>query len=672
FSPAEQKEFAIQLQSLAGQCEGSPVPLVLESGLVVPPANLTDVPICLEFTPQDLKPHLRPRKVERGKKETGPFLFTPIHFGGGGSLERRSKKGNEKLDFLWTQNESCEVFVNLLNPLPFELKVSNMRLLTSGVVFESIPETVSLPPDTPTSIVLSGMARESGELELSGYSTHTLGVKSNCRLKHMIVGAHFPTNYKVQVVPSLPLLEVTTSLPQTLSASGFQDNNVTMTASASLYHGQSGECVINLKNVSDVQIEMLEIDINSILDSIVQDQIFKLDEEEVKLLLPIAPNEVKSFKVLLFSPGNFLLPNVVASPTFPQDLGSGVFSSMSASLPGGSLAMRHNSSFRSSNSGQSSIVGGLTTLFHQQPSNSTVEAQLRIKYSGSDGIVAEYCRSCSLLFVLEMIPSLHVTNWDVLPAETSSQFYLVLDIVNLTNQEMELQYTSGKTMLVDGQESCRVPVPVDRCPLSKLSAFYQDSAERNSEERMKNNVDVERICSEHITDLVDLRWHLLASDIRGVASLKGISLSSRMLDIVRMSPLNWEVVINGGVIRTQEEVTWEAGNPLPLKMSIANGLEKALCHLTLSIQFYQDYDNGILNYRMDTRLAVAGATKKIIPHLEPNLKADHQCNVIFFSPGQYKLDIQCCAPENNVATANPLLPTGHIWRFTPTISITVT
>lgn len=83
-----------------------------------------------------------------------------------------------------------------------------MRLLTSGVVFESVPETVVLLPDVPKTVTLSGWARESGELELSGYSTHALGVKSNCRLKHMLVSANFPPAYKVEVVPCLPLLEV--------------------------------------------------------------------------------------------------------------------------------------------------------------------------------------------------------------------------------------------------------------------------------------------------------------------------------------------------------------------------------------------------------------------------------------------------------------------------------
>lgn len=112
------------------------------------------------------------------------------------------------VDFSWVKNEISEVDLILTNPLPFELKVSNMRLLTSGIVFESVPETVVLPPDIPTSVILSGWARENGELELSGYSTHALGVKSNCRLKHLPPMLNIPSFYKIDVVPSLPILEV--------------------------------------------------------------------------------------------------------------------------------------------------------------------------------------------------------------------------------------------------------------------------------------------------------------------------------------------------------------------------------------------------------------------------------------------------------------------------------
>lgn len=94
-----------------------------------------------------------------------------------------------------------------------------------------------------------------------------------------------------------------------------------------------------------------------------------------------------------------------------------------------------------------------------------------------------------------------------------------------------------KTMLIEGNESCRVPIPVDRCPLSKLTGLYQELNEDSLDSR--NEIDVNKICSEHITDLVDLRWHLLGTDNRGIALLKGINLTLRMLDIVRMSPLNW-------------------------------------------------------------------------------------------------------------------------------------
>lgn len=97
---------------------------------------------------------------------------------------------------------------------------------------------------------------------------------------------------------------------------------------------------------------------------------------------------------------------------------------------------------------------------------------------------------------------------------------------------MELQYTPSKTILIEGQESCRVPIPVDRCPLSKLSGIYEE------DDKMKC-VDVNKICSEHVTELVDLHWHLSTTDTRGVASLKGINLTTRMLDIVKMSPLDW-------------------------------------------------------------------------------------------------------------------------------------
>lgn len=67
--------------------------------------------------------------------------------------------------------------------------------------------------------------------------------------------------------------------------------------------------------------------------------------------------------------------------------------------------------------------------------------------------------------------------------------------------------------------------------------------------------------------------------------------------------------MNGEIIKPQEEVTCEAGDCLSMKVSVVNKLKRVINQLTLTIQFYQDYENGTLNYRMDTRLATTGSTK---------------------------------------------------------------
>lgn len=51
---------------------------------------------------------------------------------------------------------------------------------------------------------------------------------------------------------------------------------------------------------------------------------------------------------------------------------------------------------------------------------------------------------------------------------SGSQFYLVLDVTNLTLQEMTLNYTENKTILIEAKESCRIPVPVERCDLERI------------------------------------------------------------------------------------------------------------------------------------------------------------------------------------------------------------
>lgn len=80
------------------------------------------------------------------------------------------------------------------------------------------------------------------------------------------------------------------------------------------------------------------------------------------------------------------------------------------------------SSFRSgvsSHSGHSSLASTrLSKLAVPLHTSNVIEGQLKIKYSGGAGLIAGYCRTSSVFITIEMLPSVQITNWDVLPAET--------------------------------------------------------------------------------------------------------------------------------------------------------------------------------------------------------------------------------------------------------------
>ncbi|XP_033330236.1 trafficking protein particle complex subunit brun isoform X2 [Megalopta genalis] len=670
-TPSERRETALQLQNVSQQCEGAPVPLVLDSGTVIPPANLTNIPKTKSFVLKNMQPHLQPQKIERIKEDHGPFLFTPINFG---SLERKNTS-KSKVDYLWVEGDICEVSMQLINPLPFELHVSNMRLLTNGVVFESIPESITLPAESgPIAVTLAGRPKEVGDLEILGFSTHTLGVKSNCRLRYMEGMPH--PQYTVEVVPALPRIEVATSLPQTASFS--TGDNIVTSASTSLYGGESAECTVTITNSGQVPIDTIELSVQSTLDTITESKIFKWNDESLRKQLPLQPGVSASLTLYLHAATDFIAPtsrNDITSSTYLSQPSSLMSQSGHSSLPSRLSSPSHTkrqseltSSFRSgfsSQSGHSSLPSSrLSKLAVPLHASNVVEGQLKIKYSGGAGLQAGYCRTSSVFVTIEMLPSVQITNWDVLPAETPSQFYLVLDLTNMTNHEMELHYTQTKCIYMEGKEPCRIPVPVDRCPLNKLSMLNGAG----------DIVELQKVCSEHIASLVDLQWQLLGTDAVGKASLSGITLTQDMLDLVRMSPLQWEIKINDAIVKAQDELTCNLGECVNVGVGICNALEHPLSDLILSINFYQDHHNGVNNYQLETRLSIAGANKVMLPVLQEYGRIYHECRVVFFTAGQYKIDIQCSSTEsasNTPVLCSELINAGHTWRYIPSIEITV-
>ncbi|KAH9630266.1 hypothetical protein HF086_012451 [Spodoptera exigua] len=681
-SRQEHRELAIQLQALSAQCEGGPVPLVLETGEVIPPANLTHVPHCSWFNTRPLPPARAPH-LRQAKPTHGPFIFTPIHFG---SLERNAKKDEGKMEYLWVEDDICEVQMKLTNPLPFELKVSKMRLLTSGVVFESIPETIILPPDSPTTVNLHGTPKEVGELQILGYSTHTLGVKSNCRLKNMPTPHKFPAAYTIEVIPSLPTITIETIVAPSGNAHLSSVENVGSTTNISLFNGESTDCSIRITNTSNVNIEHLELAIQSNMDSQLQSKVFQYSNEEIQSLLPIPPNETATITIKLYGEADFLdLGGVGGENLFPNSLNSNYPSRVGSPVPNAQTSLPTQSSNPQTSLSSGLIPNRTSGSFRSTNSHTTSWSAPISVMSPSRGRQVE--TQSTLQINLELLPSVSITHWDVLPAEIPSQLYLVLDVTNLTSEEMDFHYAPSKHILIESKESCRVPVPLDRCPFNATSTkpADEDLVESKSINTGSSTNSLELMCSEHITNNISLRWHLMQSDITGRASVKGITLSQAMMDIVRMSPLNWEVSVNSQCIKPQEEYNCTAGECLSLGVAVWNHLSRPLHKLCLSVQFYQDYNNGVLSYKLDNRVATAGNNKVVLTTLPESAKAYHECTVVFLTPGEYKIDIQCSTTEP-ILDEVPLIKesehpsiiqpcageVSHIWRFIPPVAISVT
>lgn len=92
-----------------------------------------------------------------------------------------------------------------------------------------------------------------------GFSTHTLGVKSNCRLKNMPTPHKFPANYTIEVIPSLPTVTIETTVAQSGHISVTNDNY--SNTNISLYNGESTDCKLKITNTSNVAIEYLDLSI---------------------------------------------------------------------------------------------------------------------------------------------------------------------------------------------------------------------------------------------------------------------------------------------------------------------------------------------------------------------------------------------------------------------------
>ncbi|KAM7121961.1 trafficking protein particle complex subunit 9 isoform 4-T4 [Ciconia maguari] len=523
-SDQEKKDVTQSLESYTAKCPGTMEFITLPDGLKLPPVPFTKLPIVRSVKLLNLPTSLRPHKMKsllgQNVSTKSPFIYSPI------IAHSRGEERNKKIDFQWVQGDVCEVQLMVYNPMPFELRVENMGLLTTGVEFESLPAALSLPAESGLyPVTLVGVPQTTGQITVNGYHTSVFGVFSDCLLDNL---PGVKTNgCTVEVIPALPRLQISTSLPR--SAHILQPSSgdeISTNVSVQLYNGETQQLIIKLENIGTEPLEKLEVTAKTVntKEKLYGDFLsWKL--EDTLSQFPLKPGKIATFTVnikvkLDFSCQENLLQDL-------SDDGISV-SGLPLSSPFRQV-VKPRVETKPINPQESSKVGDFSHV-------KTLEAILNFKYSGGPGHVEGYYRNLSLGLHVEVEPSVFFTRVSTLPATSTRQCHLLLDVFNSTEHELTISARNNEDLILHAGECQRMAIQVDKFnfesfPESPTDGTQFANAKQLEEERQQAK-------GLEINSKLDICWKIPSLKREGEASVEGV-LNQLVLEHLQLAPLQW-------------------------------------------------------------------------------------------------------------------------------------
>ncbi|NXK11905.1 TPPC9 protein, partial [Herpetotheres cachinnans] len=527
-SDQEKKDVTQSLESYTAKCPGTMEFITLPDGLKLPPVPFTKLPIVRSVKLLNLPTSLRPHKMKsllgQNVSTKSPFIYSPI------IAHSRGEERNKKIDFQWVQGDVCEVQLMVYNPMPFELRVENMGLLTTGVEFESLPAALSLPAESGLyPVTLVGVPQTTGQITVNGYHTSVFGVFSDCLLDSL---PGVKTNgCTVEVIPALPRLQISTSLPR--SAHTLQPSTgdeISTNVSVQLYNGETQQLIIKLENIGTEPLEKLEVTAKTVntKEKLYGDFLsWKL--EDTLSQFPLKPGKIATFTVnikvkLDFSCQENLLQDL-------SDDGISV-SGLPLSSPFRQV-VKPRVETKPINPQESSKVGDFSHV-------KTLEAILNFKYSGGPGHVEGYYRNLSLGLHVEVEPSVFFTRVSTLPATSTRQCHLLLDVFNSTEHELTISAWNNEDLILHAGECQRMAIQVDKFnfesfPESPTDGTQFANAKQLEEERQQAK-------GLEINSKLDICWKIISFHIntcfKREASVEGV-LNQLVLEHLQLAPLQW-------------------------------------------------------------------------------------------------------------------------------------
>ncbi|KAM4540063.1 trafficking protein particle complex subunit 9 isoform 2-T2 [Odontesthes bonariensis] len=644
-SDQEKKEVTQSLENYTSKCPGGMEVITLPDGLKLPPVPFSKLPIVRSVKLLNLPVSLRPHKVKsllaQNMSTASPFIYSPI------IMHSRGDERSKKIDFQWVQGDVCEVQLMVYNPMPYELRVENMGLLTSGVEFESLPAALSLPAESGLyPVTLVGLPRTAGNITVNGYHTSVFGVASDCLLEDL-PGVK-TSGCLVEVIPSLPRLQLSTSLPRSAhTAPPMSKEELSSSVSLQLFNGETQQLTITLDNIGTEDIETLELTSKVITTKEkVFGEFLSWELEEALRHLPLKPGQAVtltvSFKVKLdFSGQENLLQDL-------NDDGISVTGLPISSPLRQVLKPRPDTKSVSSDAGKAEYS-------HVK----TLEAVLNFKYSGGAGKVEGYYRELSLGVHVDVEPSVFFTRVSTLPATSTRQCHLLLDIFNPTEHELTVSAKNNQDLVLHASECQRMAIQVDKFDFESLPQPEQSTVRFSNPKQLEEERQHAQGCQ--INSKLGICWSIPSLTRCGEASVEGV-LNQLVLEHLQLAPLQWDVLVNGKPCDCDVIADCKVGDAVTLEVKLTNLSKNSVGPLALTVVPYQDYQNGVQNYDLDEAVTFIGSSTFYIDTVKAKESSVCEGALLFLYTGDFYLNIkfQDDSTRRELPLAWFTLPSVHI------------
>uniref|UniRef100_A0A6Q2ZAD4 Trafficking protein particle complex 9 n=1 Tax=Esox lucius TaxID=8010 RepID=A0A6Q2ZAD4_ESOLU len=586
-SDQEKKEVTQSLENYTSKCPGGMEVITLPDGLRLHPVPFTKLPIVRSVKLLDLPVSLRPHKqkglMENSMSTKSPFIYSPI------IMHNRGEERNKKIGglFKWPFPMCC--------PLP---NSPVQGLLTSGVEFESLPAALSLPAESGLyPVTLVGVPRTAGNITVNGYHTSVFGVTSDCLLDSLT--SVRTSGCLVEVIPSLPRLQLSTSLPRSAHPLQPSKEELSSSVSVQLFNGETQQLTITLENIGSEDLETLEITskISNTKERLFGEFLIRLDFSGGENLLQdlMTVNGISVTGLPISSPlRQVLKPRAETRPPegcWAGDRGQGLCGSM-------------------------------------------LEAVMTFKYSGGAGKVEGYYRDLTLGLHVDVEPSVFFTRVSTLPATSTRQCHLLLDVFNSTEHELTVSAQNNQDLVLHASECQRMAIQVDKFDFDTLPQPDQETVRYTSlklleEERLHAQASM-------INSTLGITWDIISF---GEASVEGV-LNQLVLDHLQLAPLQWDVMVNGKPCDCDIIADCKVGDAVPLEVKLTNRSKNTVGPFALTVVPFQDYQNGVQNYDLQDAVTFIGSNTFYIDTVNPSEESLCLGALLFLYSGDFYLNIK--------------------------------